>query len=248
MLNGKATIILLIAGLYCQRDRDTKTLLVTCRCSKLLPLIRILQQSFRVQYPSPAFFQLTNLTITILSWLLPFLERESVTSLSISGCDIYSRFFTDVNHGILWIFIRVLFGMPDGPTLFLRLYYSHFAWYFSEFIIFSSNMLFTFWVIINSLLSFLFSIEIWSIVFISLDIWPDSLCKSASAITFSFRSNIFWLILTYWVNLMLILKDLKYWHYFQPFWLDLLMCQHRETMNLKFIENFVGLRVYPTDV
>ena len=48
------------------------------------------------------------------------------------------------------------------------------------------------------------------------------------------------------VNLTLIQKDLKYWHYFHPFWLYLLMCPRKETMNLIFVENLVGLRVYPT--
>ena len=48
------------------------------------------------------------------------------------------------------------------------------------------------------------------------------------------------------MNLMLILKDLKYWHYFHPFLLDLLMCPREETMNLYFVENLVGYGVYPT--
>ena len=47
---------------------------------------------------------------------------------------------------------------------------------------------------------------------------------------------------------MLILKDLKHWHCFHSFRLDLLMCPDKETMSLNFIENLVGLHPYTTDV
>ena len=54
------------------------------------------------------------------------------------------------------------------------------------------------------------------------------------------------LYLTASVNLTLIQKDLKYWYFFHPFWVYSLMCPHKETMNLNFAENLVGLRVYPS--
>ena len=86
--------------------------------------------------------------------------------------------------------LQMLFGMPDNSTLFLQLYCSPFTWFFSKFIIFSCNLVFTFFVITSSLVSFLFSNEIWSIASVSLYIWSDSLWKSISTITFPFRSNI----------------------------------------------------------
>ena len=64
---------------YGQRDTDTNTLLVTFKCPKFLPLIRFL--SFNI---ASAYFRLKNLTITLLSWPLLFLERGSGWQPSIS--------------------------------------------------------------------------------------------------------------------------------------------------------------------
>ena len=57
---------------YAQRETDTKILLVTCRHPTFLPLIRFLPFSEASEY-----FRLTNLYITLLSWPLLFLERET---------------------------------------------------------------------------------------------------------------------------------------------------------------------------
>ena len=114
-------------------------------------------------------------------------------------------------------------------------------------IIFSSNLLFTFWVIASSLLSFLFSNEIWSIASVNLDISSGSLCKSVSTITFPFKSNIFCANSYFFREFNANSERFKKLNYFYPFWLDKMMCPRKETMNLNSVENFVGLCVYPTD-
>ena len=150
-----------------------KTLLLTFKCQKFLPLICSL--SFNI---ASAYFQLRNLTITLLSWPLLFLERGSRWQPSISLA------FTSIPDSLQILMpvfskssLQMLFGMPDNSTLFLWLYCSPFAWFFSKFIILSSNLEFTFFVITSSLVSFLFSNEIWCITSVSLYIWSDSLCK-----------------------------------------------------------------------
>ena len=148
---------------------------MTCKWPKFLPLICFL--SFN---KASAYFRLTNLTITLLSWPLLFLERGSRWQPSIS---LASTSIPDSLQMLITVFSKsssqILFGMPDNSTLFLRLYCSPFAWFFSKFMILSSNLLFTFFVITSSLVSFLFSNEIWSIGSGSLCIWSDSLCKSS---------------------------------------------------------------------
>ena len=164
---------------YGQRETETKTLLVTCKWPKFLPLIHFL--SFN---KASAYFWLTNLPITLLLCPLLFLERGSRWQPSIS---LASTSVPDSLQMLITVFSKsssqILFSMPDNSTLFLWLYCSPFAWFFSKFMILSSNLLFTFFVITRSLVSFLFSNEIWSIVSVSLCIWSDSLCKSVSTIT-----------------------------------------------------------------
>ena len=171
------------------------------------------------------------------------LERGSRWKPSIS---LATKSIPDSLQMLITVFSKwssqILFGMPDNSTLFLQLYCPQFAWFFSKFMIFFSNLLFTFFVILSSLVSFLFSNEIWSIASVSLCIWSDILCKSVSTITFPFRSNIFCTKSDFFRYLTL--KNLKYWYYFHPFWLYLLMCSRKETMNLNFVENLVDLSVY----
>ena len=146
---------------------------MTIKCPKFLSLIHFLSFSIASTY-----FRLTNLlTITLLSWPLLFLERESVTTLNISSIHNYSRLLADVKNSILQIFITDAVWYAYNSTLFLQLNCSPFAWFFSKFIILFSNLLFKFFVVTSSLVSFLFSNEIWSIASVSLCIWLDSLCK-----------------------------------------------------------------------
>ena len=111
---------------YGQRKTDTKNLLVTCRCPTFLPLIRFL--SFNRAF---AFFRLKNLPITILSWLLLFLERGSRWHPSIT---LASTSISDSLQMLITVFSRsssgMLFYMSDSSTLFLRLYCSPFGWFF----------------------------------------------------------------------------------------------------------------------
>ena len=104
-------------------------------------------------------------------------EGESVTTLNISSIHKYSRLLADVKNSILQIFITDAVWYAYNSTLFLQLNCSPFAWFFSKFIILFSNLLFTFFVVTSSLVSFLFSNEIWSMASVSLCIWLDSLCK-----------------------------------------------------------------------
>ena len=114
-----------------QRETDTQTLLVTCRCLKFLPLIRFLL--FKRTSP---YFRLINLAITLLSWPLLFRERGSQWHLHQRCCSV--------------CLVALLYSFGYIAPLSSDI--------FSKFIIFSSNLLFTFCVITSSLLSFLFSI------------------------------------------------------------------------------------------
>ena len=100
----------------------------------------------------------------ILPWPLLFLERWSRWQPSIF---LVSTSIPDSLQMLITVFSKsssqILIGMPDNSTLFLWLYYSPFAWFFSKFMILSSNLLLTFFVITISLVSFLFSAKIWSI-------------------------------------------------------------------------------------
>ena len=111
---------------YGHRDTDTKTLLGTFKCPKFLPLIRFL--SFN---KASAYFWLTNLIINLLSWPLLFLERWSRWQPSLS---LASTSILDSLQMLITVFSKsssqVLFGMPGNSTLFLRLYYSPFTWFF----------------------------------------------------------------------------------------------------------------------
>ena len=192
---------------------------MTFKYPKLLLLIRFL--SFNI---ASAYFRSANLIITLLSWPLLFLERESRWQPSLP---LASTSILDSLQMLATVFSKsssqILFGMSGYSILFLRLYCSPFVWFFSKFIILSSNLLFTFFVITSSLVNFLFSNEIWSIVSVSLLIWSDNLCKSVWAILSLSDLVSSALSLTSSLNLMLIQKDLKYWYYFHPFWLYLLM-------------------------
>ena len=120
---------------YGQRDTETKALLVTFKCPKFLPLIHFLSFIFNI---ASAYLQLTNLTITLLPCShdiylgIPW-ERVSVTALNVSSIHIYSRLLADVNNTVFSkSSSQILVGMPDNSTLFLWLYCSPFAWYFSS--------------------------------------------------------------------------------------------------------------------
>ena len=132
-----------------------------------------------------AYFWSTNLTITLLSWPLLFLEwgsrwHPSVSQASTSIPDSFQMFITVFFRS----FSGMLFGMPNKCMLFLRLYCPK-LWliFLLKFIIFFSDMLFTFCVITSSLSRFLFSIEIWSTASVSSDVWSNSLCESVLTIT-----------------------------------------------------------------
>ena len=99
---------------YGQREAETKTLLLTCKSPKFLPLIRFLSLN-----KASAYFRLTNLTITLLSWPLLFLERRSRWQPSIS---LASTSIPDSLQMLITVFSKsssqILFGMPDNSTLF----------------------------------------------------------------------------------------------------------------------------------
>ena len=117
-------------------ETDTKTVIIR---SFYHWFIFIPQQSFRVFLTDKLDYCPFIVTSTIL-W-----ERDSVTSLNISGLQICSRFFVYVNHGILQIFIReavrytwASYVIPSATLLPFTLIF------FSKFVIFSSNLLFIF--------------------------------------------------------------------------------------------------------
>ena len=150
-------------------------------------LFFIFQQSFCI-FPVNKLDNYPFVVTSTIPW-----ERELVTTLNISNAHIYySLASTSIILVISKSSSQILFDMPDSSILFLRLYCFHFAWFFSKFMILSSNLQFTFFVITSSLVSFLFSAEIWSIASVSLCIWSDTLYKSESTITFPFRSSIFY--------------------------------------------------------
>ena len=140
-------------------------------------LFFIFQQSFCI-FPINKLDNYLFVVTSTIPW-----QRESVTTLNISLQMLITVFSQPSS--------QTLFGMLDNSTLYLRLYCSPFTCFFSKFMILSFNLLFTFFVITSSLVSFLFSNKIWSIYPVSLCIWSDSLCKSVSTITFPFRSSIF---------------------------------------------------------
>ena len=113
---------------YGQRGTETKTLLRTFKWLKFLLLIHFLSLN-----RASECFRLTNLTITLSSCPLLFLESGSLWQLSISFGSISTPESLQI---LITVFSRsssgILFGISDISALFLRLYYSPFAWIFSR--------------------------------------------------------------------------------------------------------------------
>ena len=113
----------------------------------------IVQQSFRV-FPIHKFSYYPFIMNSTISWER---ERESRWHPSVSLTSTFIPNFlqiliTVVSRSSSWM----LFGMADSFSLFLQLYWSPFAWFFSKNIIFSPNLLLTFCITTSSLLSSLF--------------------------------------------------------------------------------------------
>ena len=141
---------------------------MTFKCPKFLPLIHFLSFIFNI---ASAYLQLTNLTITLLScshdiylgipWERGSQWQPSMSLASTSIPDSLQMLITQYSpnlHCRYWLACLITphysFGYtaPLLPDIFL-----------AKFIVLSSNLLLTFFVITSSLVSFLFSNKIWSI-------------------------------------------------------------------------------------
>ena len=122
---------------YGQRDTETKTLLGTFKWLKHLLLIHFLSLSRAYEC-----FQWANLTITLLSCPLLFLESRSLWQPSISFGSISTPEFLQI---LITVFSRPLsgmvFGVSDISVLFLQLYSSPFVWFFSRYTILSLSLI-----------------------------------------------------------------------------------------------------------
>ena len=187
----------------------------TFKWLKLLPLIRFL--SFN---RASECFRLTNLTIALLSCPLLFLESESLWQYSISFKCVFKIFIRNA------VWYSWYFHVVSAAILLLLL--------LIFFKILSSKLRLTSPTISISLWRFLLSATIWFTLSVSLSIFLQSSCRSASMTTFPLRSRIFWTNSDFFNEFNVDFDKFKIFLLLSPVLYNPLKCQRREMKILKF--------------
>ena len=182
-------------------------------------------------------FRLTNVAITLLSCPLLFLQSGSLWQSSISSGSISTpgslriliTVFKILVRNVVWYawYLHVVSAAILDPPLPFRVIIFNINYLFLQFMV---NIFYNHYIT----LSFLFSATIWFILSISLSIFSESLCRSASTVPFLLKSRVFRTTSDFFNEFNADLDKFKIFLLLSPILNNLLTCPRREMKILKF--------------